>query len=84
MVMPAVRARWNTTAGSMSPLRVPMTSPSSGVSPIDVSTARPPATAEAEAPLPRCRTIWRSPSGLRPSTWAARADTYWCEVPWKP
>ena len=36
------RDRWKTIAGSMSPERVPITRPSSGVSPIDVSTLRPP------------------------------------------
>ncbi|COZ43969.1 Uncharacterised protein [Mycobacterium tuberculosis] len=45
------------TPGSRSPLRVPITKPSSGVRPIDVSTGRPRAIAEAEAPLPRCSTI---------------------------
>ena len=55
----ARRARWNSTAGSMSPERVPMTSPSSGVSPIDVSTERPPSIAVTDAPLPRWNTICR-------------------------
>ncbi len=41
----------------MSPQRVPITRSSSGVSPIEVSTATPPRTADAEAPLPRCNTI---------------------------
>ena len=40
-------------AGSRSPERVPMISPSRGVSPIDVSTHLPPIEAEIEAPLPR-------------------------------
>ena len=55
--MPARRARWNSTAGSMSPERVPITRPSSGVSPIDVSTERPPSIAVTDAPLPRWKTI---------------------------
>ena len=81
---PAVRRRCSTSAGSTSPLRVPITSPSSGVSPIDVSTLRPPAIAAALAPLPRCRTIRSvSPSG-RPRCSAAARDTYAWEVPWKP
>ena len=43
--------------GSISPERVPITSPSSGVSPIDVSTHLPFNTALTEAPFPRCATI---------------------------
>ena len=45
------------TPASRSPARVPITRPSIGVMPIEVSTGRPPAMAEAEAPLPRCSTI---------------------------
>ena len=48
--------------GSMSPDRVPITSPSIGVRPIDVSIGRPPTIADADAPLPRCSTIWLSDS----------------------
>ena len=50
----------------MSPERVPITSPSSGVSPIVVSTDRPPSTAVALQPLPRCATT-RARSVERPS-----------------
>eukprot|EP00955_Chlamydomonas_euryale_P097257 365064-Chlamydomonas_euryale.AAC.1 len=42
----------STTAGSTSPHRVPITSPSSGVIPIDVSTHAPPHTAATLQPLP--------------------------------
>ena len=70
--------------GSMSPERVPITSPCSGVRPIDVSTARPPSTAEMEAPLPRWQTMTFRSSAGRPSTSAAFFDTYEWEVPWKP
>ena len=63
---------------------MPITSPSSGVSPIDVSTAAPPRTAEADAPLPRCSTICLSSAGSRPSTPGTSRETYWCEVPWNP
>jgi hypothetical protein len=49
--------RCSTIAGSMSPDRVPITSPSSGVRPIDVSTQWPFAIATAEQPLPRCRAM---------------------------
>ncbi len=69
--------------GRRRPERVPITSPSSGVSPIDVSMLRPPCTAVALAPLPRCRTISRSPRARR-ATRAAARETYACEVPWKP
>ena len=58
--IPALRERCAYTEGSMSPVRVPITRPSSGVSPMEVSTGSPPRTAEAEAPLPRWSTIWRS------------------------
>ncbi len=43
----------------MSPHRVPMTSPASGVSPIDVSMDRPFSMAAIEAPLPRWHVITR-------------------------
>ena len=72
------------TAGSMSPERVPITSPSKGVSPMEVSTHFPPRTAEADAPLPRCSTITFTSSGDLPSSFAVARDTYACEVPWKP
>ena len=82
--MPAVDMRWNTSAGSMSPDRVPMTRPSSGVRPIEVSTLRPPRTAQADAPLPRCSVTRSTESTGLPRTSAAFAVTYWCDVPWKP
>src|SRR5216110_3061339 len=44
-----------TIAGSMSPDRVPITKPSSGVIPIDVSMELPPRIAAAEHPFPRCK-----------------------------
>ena len=68
----------------MSPDRVPMTRPSSGVRPMEVSTLRPPRTAQAEAPLPRCSVTRSTESTGLPSTSAAFAVTYLCEVPWKP
>lgn len=45
--------------------------------PIEVSTDRPPAIAQAEAPFPRWKTISRSSDSGRPSRSAARAETYW-------
>ena len=65
---PPSRRRWKMTVGSRSPLRVPITSPSSGDIPIEVATLRPPATAQALAPLPRCRVIVLSSSYGRPSS----------------
>src|ERR1700690_12974 len=51
--------------GSTSPDRVPITRPSSGVNPIEVSTLLPPRKATILAPLPRCAMITRpSASGL--------------------
>ena len=67
-LIPAVRHRYMITPGSMSPQRVPITRPSIGVSPIDVSTGRPPTIADADAPLPRCSTIWFSAPAARPGT----------------
>ena len=53
----AVRFSWSMTngtiAGSMAPQRVPIIKPSSGVRPMEVSTATPWSMAEAEQPLPR-------------------------------
>ena len=83
MLMPALRCRWTSDAGSMSPVRVPMTSPSSGVMPIDVSIANrrgPPsgrAVAQVQDDLVEV---------LEPAAQEARdlLDTYWWDVPWKP
>ena len=68
----------------MSPDRVPITSPSSGVSPMEVSIACPPRIADADAPLPRCSTIWLNEASSRPRNSATRPDTYSCDVPWNP
>ena len=54
-VIPA-RTMNENSPGSMSPERVPITRPSSGVSPMDVSMLRPPEIAAALAPFPRWRT----------------------------
>jgi hypothetical protein len=53
-------------AGSRSPDRVPITSPSSGVNPIEVSTESPLSIAQAEQPLPRCSAMTRVSSRERP------------------
>ena len=81
-LMPATRWRWNTTAGSMSPVRVPIISPSRGVRPMDVSIGWPFLTADTEAPLPRCRTICLRSS--RPSIVEISWETNWWEVPCAP
>jgi len=52
-VIPSFADTKSTIAGSMSPDRVPITRPSSGVKPIDVSIELPPTIAQADAPLPR-------------------------------
>ena len=60
-----------TIAGSISPERVPMIRPASGVNPIEVSTDLPPSTAQTLAPFPKWQTItFVSSSGL-PSISAA-------------
>ena len=51
---PVASATWPMMAGSTDPLRVPIITPSSGVSPIVVSTLLPLRTAVHEQPLPRC------------------------------
>ena len=72
-------------AGSRSPLRLPITRPSSGVKPIEVSTVRPPRMAAIEQPLPRWQVTTRSSgSPVRPRISAERWDTKRCEVPWNP
>lgn len=68
----------------MSPDRVPITNPSIGVNPIEVSTGRPPRIADADAPLPRCSTIWLNEVSGTSRNRAACSLTYWCDVPWKP
>ena len=70
--------------GSTSPPRVPITSPSSGVRPIEVSTERPWSIAQTLAPEPRWQvTIFSSTTGRRRCV-AARSETYWCDGPWNP
>ena len=54
---PSLWCRNSSTDGSTSPERVPITSPSSGVKPIEVSTDSPRLIAQAEQPLPRCSVI---------------------------
>ncbi len=56
---PFWRARNSGKDGSTLPDRVPMTSPSSGVNPIDVSIGDPSRLAVAEHPLPSCSVIRR-------------------------
>ena len=68
-------------AGSMSPLRVPMTSPSRGVKPMEVSMLLPCSIAVTEAPLPRWQVMMLVFSGTRFSSVMARAATYRWLVP---
>jgi hypothetical protein len=81
---PSERCRCMWTAGSRSPERVPITRPSSGVRPIDVSTDSPPRTAVADAPLPRCSTITLVSETSRPRLPPPARETKACEVPWNP
>ena len=82
--MPAALATWPTMAGSTEPLRVPIISPSRGVSPMVVSTLRPLSTAVQEQPLPRWAVMIAWSSAGRPvCTRAWRATKRWL-VPWKP
>ncbi len=62
--------------GSTVPLRVAITSPSSGVKPIVVSTETPPATAHSDAPAPRWQVTVASDSTGRSSSVAARFDAH--------
>ena len=53
MLIGEERDRYVMIPGSMSPDRVPITRPSTGVKPMEVSTDRPLRIAVAEQPLPR-------------------------------
>ncbi len=68
----------------MSPVRVPITTPSSGVSPIEVSNDFPFLTAVMLEPFP----MWQVMSRILSKSFfirsAQRRATYSCEVPWKP
>ena len=81
---PVAATRCSTTAGSRSPDRVPITRPSNGDRPIDVSTLRPQSIAAIDAPLPRGAVISRTSESGRPRTSAARWATTACEAPWNP
>ena len=71
-------------AGSMSPLRVPIMTPASGVKPMDVLTDLPPSTAVMLAPLPRWQVMIFISLMSRSISCAQRMDTYLWLVPWKP
>lgn len=71
-------------AGSISPQRVPITSPSNGVSPMDVSTDLPFKTAVTLDPFPRWHTIVFVSSYAFPNNSAALLETKLWLVPWKP
>ena len=77
-------AMHSTTAGSRSPERVPIKTPSRGVRPMDVSKHLPSTQALREEPLPRWQMTILLGLSLRPSTSSARADTKRWLVPWKP
>ena len=61
-----------------------MVSPANGVIPNEVSTDTPFLIAVADAPEPMCNvTKLHSDAGL-PNIFAARFETYRCDVPWNP
>jgi hypothetical protein len=64
--IPSLWCRYSRTDGSRSPVRVPITSPSSGVRPIEVSSDAPARMAQAEQPFPRCSVMRRVCSFVRP------------------
>jgi hypothetical protein len=66
---PSFAAMKSTMAGSMSPERVPITRPSSGVMPIEVSTELPARMAATEQPLPRCSVMTFVSSRRMPRSW---------------
>ena len=59
----------------MSPLRVPIIKPSSGVRPMLVSTLLPSLMAVMEPPLPMWQVMMRWPSGFTPRNSHTRFDT---------
>jgi hypothetical protein len=63
-----VLIRNSTSDGSTSPLRVPITRPSSGVKPIEVVNDSPPRIARAEQPFPRCKVMMLTSSGAMPAS----------------
>ena len=66
--------RNGTMAGSIAPQRVPIIRPSSGVKPIEVSTATPWSMALMEQPLPRWQVMSFKSSNGSSSTTAARSE----------
>ena len=77
-------ARNSKIAGSISPERVPIGTPSSGVNPIDVSIDSPYLTALIEEPLPRWQTIIFISFTSFPKNSAVLLETKLWLVPWKP
>ena len=63
----------------MSPLRVPIISPSRGVKPMEVSTHLPSFTAETEEPLPRWQMMRRQ--FFVPRIFAVSCETNLWDVP---
>ena len=66
-VMPSFSMMHSSTAGSRSPEREPMITPSRGVRPMDVSTHLPPLIADSDEPLPRWQMTNLQSSGFLPS-----------------
>ena len=74
-VSPSWFIRNGMMAGSMSPQRVPIIRPSSGVRPMLVSMHLPSLTAEMEPPLPMWQVMILVPTGLTPRYSHTRCDT---------
>ena len=74
----------STAAASMSPQRVPITMPASGVRPIEVSTTPPFLIAASEEPLPRWQVTRLTLETGFLRNFAAAWVMNLCEVPWKP
>ena len=69
---------------STCPQRVPITRPSSGENPIDVSNDLPSRTAVTEPPLPMWQVMIREWWKSSPASSAPTLATYLWLVPWKP
>ena len=70
--------------GSTLPQRVPITRPSTGEKPIDVSNDLPLRMAVTEAPLPMWQVMIFECSKSSPASLAPTLATYLWLVPWKP
>ena len=84
MSMPVLSMMYSSTAGSTSPERVPISTPSSGVRPMEVSTTLPPTIALREEPLPKWQMMNLQSSGFLPRNFGVSPAMKRWLVPWKP